>query len=327
MAAAVRSIAGAFSRLGAVDVFVPFTGPPIADGAFELTPVGGRPGGGWPESGAGAAGAARQRYRAAIVEAGDGAARWLAATFAPTSVLAIGRTPDDDGTTLLRVDLVGGGGDGGGGDGERAGRVRAEANQTGAPPSRTHPVGLYARIDPAASRRRHYGLRSVPDYLIVLGDRAGTPAPPWPSARTRWLLARFARRYVVVVEGGVARAWRSRSCVAEFEVHTRMDLWILMARATCVVDLSPGEVYARECVEALRYGVPVAVPTGSAADGLVTHGGGVGFSSTSELCNCVETLCDSASRTTFGERGRALADHWYGDSGGLVARLSEVLAR
>lgn len=307
MATAVRSIAGALTRHAHVDVFVPGRGAGSPDGAFDLTPVGAASGATWPD--AGATDIASGEYRAALVEAGDDGARALAATIAPGApVLSVGRGAGVDG--------------GGGGDAPVLGvDLPREDEHT----PQVHHVGLYARVDPAASRRRHYGLRSVPGYLLVLGDRTGPPQGQWPSAQMRWVLARFARSYVAVVEGGVARVWRSRSCVAEFEVHTRMDLWILMARSDAVVDLLPGSLFARECVQALRYGVPIAVPRDSAAGGLARSGGGVEFSSTGELLASIETLQDPSARATLGTEGKAIADRWYGDPDGLVTRMSGVL--
>jgi hypothetical protein len=325
-AAATRSIAGALSRLSSVDIFVPGAGPPVPDGAFDLIPVegaGGRPSssgdrssasGGWPRGAAVPA----TPYRVVLVEAGDRGAVDLAASVAPDApVLEVGRairivatTPAGKGprqmTGTLAVDPPPDT------DQQLAGRA-------------IYRTGLYARIDPGARARRHYGLRAIADYVLVLGERPGVPVDPWPSPRTSWLLARFPRRSVVVVEGALARVWRSRSCIAEFEVHSRTDLWILMAQATGVVDLRPGGLFARECVESLRYGVPVVVPAGSAADGLARAGGGLRFSTTAELLSCVDALFDAKTCSQLASDGRAAADHWYGDPDGLVQRLDAVL--
>jgi hypothetical protein len=305
MAAAMRSIAGALSRVADVDVVVPGDGPRVADGAFDLTPAGGPARDRWPEPEHVAP--APQRHEVVLVEAADEDGRALAASMAPgAAVWTVGRTGRAEGA-LLAVDVTG------------------YAEEGEVPFPGLHRVGLYARIHPGARVRRHYGLRSIPEYLLVLGDRLGIPTGPWPSARVRWVLARFPRRHVVVVEGGTARVWRSRSCVAEFGVHTRTDLWILMARAIGVVDMLPGEVFARECVEALRYGTPIAVPAGSAADGLARSGGGLRFSSTTELLACVDALIDPPTRHALSSTGKRLADRWYGDPQGLVARLAKVL--
>ncbi len=296
IAEAVRSIAGALSRLAPVDVFVPGDGASFADGAFDVTPIGG-------------ARAPRVRYEAVVVEAGrrgDGElVRSAGSLAAGAPVLAVGGARFTvDGVLDVGLD----GADGG------AGTAPA-----------VHHVGLYARVHPDARSRRHDGLGGIADYLLVLGDHPGVPATPNPSRRTRWLLARFARQHVVVVEGGVARAWRSRSCVAQFDVHTRMDLWILMAQSKGVVDLLPGDVYARECVEALRLGVPIVVPGGSAADRLASAAGGMRFTSTAELLSCAEALDDPATRTALASFGREVADRWYGDPHAVVARLAGAL--
>ncbi len=299
---AARSIAGALSRLAAVHVFVPGTGAQFADGAFDPAPIGAAPRPFTP-------------YRAVVVETADGDdGEQVAASVAS---LARGAPVLSVGAASFAVDGVldvGLGEDGGAGGGDRG---------RGAPA--VHHVGLYARVHPGATGRRHYGLGSLGDYVLVLGDRPGVPSTPSPSDRARWLLSRFARSYVVVLEGGVARAWRSRSCVARFDVHTRMDLWILMAQAWAVVDLLPGGVYARECVESLRYGVPIVVPGGSAADRLARASGGMRFTSTADLLSCVEALGDPTTRETLASAGRDAADRWYGDPHGLIARLAVAL--
>jgi hypothetical protein len=324
LGAAVRSLAGALSRLAAVEVFVPGDGQPYGDGAFDVTPIG----------------RARLRaasYHAVIFDPGPGSrdgvqgeelARAIVLRAPGAPVLVVGARPAEpeiERGLELEIDGVldvgiGDRLDVGIGDG-----IEPLAPSREDEALAVHPVGLYARVHPGASARRHLGLGGVPDYLLVLGDRSGAPLTPQPSDRTRWLLARFARRYVVVLEGGVARAWRSRSCVAQFDVHTRMDLWILMARAWGVVDLLPGDLYARECVEALRYGVPVVVPAASAADGLVQAGGGLRFTSTNELLSCIDALGDQETRGSLASAGREVADRWYGDPRGLVARLAAAL--
>ncbi len=315
-AVAVRSLAGALSRLSAVDVFVPGDGQAFGDGAFEVTPTGD----GGDTRGLHGTYRASGRYMAVLVETGTGdperllhLAASLSGTAPVLSVGAAGSTVDG----VLDVGVEAAEDRDGAGVGAVVGAGRSEPA--------VHHVGLYARVHPGAGGRRHYGLGAIPDYLLVLGDRSGVPSTPSPSERARWLLARFAREHVVVVEGGVARAWRSRSCVAQFGVHTRMDLWILMAQARGVVDLLPGKVYARECVEALRYGVPVVVPSGGAAGRLAKAGGGARFSSTADLLARVEALLDPATRANLAAAGREMADRWYGNPRALVARLAEAL--
>lgn len=307
VAVAMRSIAGALSRLAGVDVFVPGEGPPFADGAFDVTPIGG-------ERAERVPGVPGAPYRAVLVEAGNDDLE-LAST---AGTLAAGAPVLSVGAVRARVDGV-----------LDVGLVDVEAPAGGGPVGgaapAVHHVGLYARVHPGARSRRHYGLGAVPEYLLVLGDRPGMPTSPSPSDRARWLLARFPRRYVVVLEGGTARVWRSRSCVAQFDVHTRMDLWILVAQAWGVVDLLPGDLYARECVESLRYGVPVVVPAGSPADGLVQAAGGMRFTSTADLLSCVEALSEPAVRAALASRGREVADRWYGDPDGLIYRLAGAL--
>ncbi|HTX63636.1 MAG TPA: hypothetical protein VMD28_08335 [Acidimicrobiales bacterium] len=315
LAVAARSIAGAVSRLAEVDVFVAGRNPPHGDGAFDVSPIDG-------------AAPPPVPYRAVLVEAGadEGAGIDDAAAVASLTrgarVLSLGGAAPMALDGVLDVGLERAGG---AGDTAQAAPGREPTGGDVACARLVHRVGLYARVHPGAAGRRHQGLGSVRDYLLVLGDRVGEPTTSSPSDRARWLLARFPRRYVVVLEGGVARAWRSRARVAQFGVHTRMDLWLLMAQAWAVVDLLPGDVYARECVESLRYGVPVVVPLGSAAEGLAQAGGGLRFASTAQLLDCVEEIGDPATRWKLASAGHELADRWYGDPQGFVARLAVAL--
>jgi hypothetical protein len=105
-----------------------------------------------------------------------------------------------------------------------------------------------------------------------------------------------------------------------------MDLWRLMAHASVCVDLDPGPLIARECIEALRLGTPIVVPetAGSAA----THArasGGATFVDPAELIAAVGTLSSSASRASASDSGRRYADAAFGDPDTLVGQLKALL--
>lgn len=331
LAAAVRSLSGALSRCSAVDVLVPGgAGLGGADGAFDRVEIG-LPAGGsrWPE-------AAAARFEpsgscsAALVDDGDGEAVALARALMPgVPVLAVGRA---HGTGVTEEPGRLGPGPAVTGVLDVGAAVAPVAPDAAGAPDATgeglseapcHRVGLYARVHPYAASRAHHELGAVAGYLLVLSDRAGAGAP---DAKARWLLARCARRHVVVVEGAVAHVWRSRSELFAFEVHSRMDLWRLMAHAWAVADLAPGPVYGRECVEAMRYGVPVVAPEGSAVEPLARVGALATFSGTAGLVRRVGSLEEPAARSRLASTGRSVADRWYGDPVALVDRLAGVLA-
>ena len=298
----IRNLAGAISRFGAVSVLVPGRpGPPRADGAFDLVPVG-EPAAGrwwpdpqtacWPES---------HTPAIVLIDRPDQDLLGIVRRFVPgVPIVAVGAgTTVPDGTDALW-------------------QVGTGPFDPGAS---VYEVGLHVPINPLAAKRRHNGL-GFTDYVLVLGDRRpglGIEEPPSPLVR--WLVSRFPRNDVVVVENAVASAWRSRSLRGRVTVDTRTDLWRLVAHALVVVDLLPGPLVARECVESLRFGTPVVVPAGTAAASLAASGGGLWYEDVAELLACVDAFSDRQMRDTLGAQGRAVAEARYGSPERFVDRV------
>jgi hypothetical protein len=326
LAAAVRSVAGTLSRAADVDVLVPGTpGRPVPDGAFDRCAIGApAQGRTWPvaedaASALGALAAGRDgnghgglaTHRAVVVEAGDDDALGLATALFPGAPVGV------VGSALAAH---------AGGARAAAGAQRLLAVDLCDPGPRGACVGLYARVHPGAAASPHQALGRLPPYVVVLGDRpGGPPAAPAPSERARWLLARFPRRHVVLVEHATAVVWRSRSPLRSFRVHSRMDLWRLLAHAQATVDLRPGPLYARECVESLRYGVPVVGPESSPVGALAAQGAALSFTGTIGLLDAVESLADAPRRTRLAEAGLDAARRWYGDPAAFLQRLAAAL--
>lgn len=311
---ATRVLAGAASRLGPVDVFRPAPPGGVPDGAFDPRGVGEpAPGYSWPADGV-VPPADPAAYRAVLVDAGDREGAVLASSLLPgVPALCPGRAAVPG--IALRLDLGPGGGDVDlGSDGGRGAALAS--------------VGLHVPVQALAAERPHHELGPVAGYVLVLSGRGPRDADPdRPPAEVAWLVARFPRRYVVTVENAVAAVWRSRSCVRRFDVHTRMDLWRLMAHSFALVDLRPGDLFARECVESLAYGVPVVVPEGSAAEVLAARGAGITFAGIAGLLGAVSALSDAGERARVAAAGVEVAVTWYGDPQGLVRRLGAVFDR
>lgn len=285
-----RCVAGAASRLGAVAVLAQGTaGAQTPDGLFDVQGIG-----------------------------HDHTLRW------PDAVPVDGFVVVDDLTPAVD-DLL-----------ARAG-VRAAAYLT-APEAAPHasrrrlPVGAddrspllspYVPVSEVAARHRHRGF-GFTGYLLVLAGAGGTDVePPAPVA---WLTAAFHDRDVVVVANGIAAAWRGRALRGYASVDTRMDLWRLMAHAAVCVDLGPGPLIARECIEALRLGTPILVP--DAAEPAATHArasGGATFADPAELIAAVDTLASDVPRTLASDSGRRYADAGFGDPEKLVGQLRALL--
>jgi hypothetical protein len=300
----LRGVAAALSRLATVQVLAP--GPVTrarADGAFEVTCVGGgATAERWPSTDA-TTWPTTGPMALAVVDGDDAGAASLLGTFA---------------SDLPVVRIVSGG--------PAAGHDRWLSVGAGRPEGSTDGcIGLHVPAARLAAARRHVGI-GFTDYVLVLGDRGpNAAAADTPTPLASWLAARFASRHVVVVENGVASVWRARSLRGSITVDTRTDLWRLLAHARVTVDLSPGPLIARECVESLLYGVPVVAPAGTAGARLAALGGGLWFDDPAGLLGCVGALDDRVVRDTLGEQGRAVASAWYGDPAGFVRRVADAL--
>ena len=186
------------------------------------------------------------------------------------------------------------------------------------------PGGTYVRVNPAAEQQRHHGF-GFTGYLLVLSDGvSGTAAPPAAAA---WLSAAFPQRDVLVVGAGIASAWRGRSLRGTASVDTRMDLWRLLAHADLCIDLDPGRFIARECVEALRFGTPIIVPSGCGPAAVHAQAsGGFTFAGPRDLIAAVAALQPQEARAAASAAGRRYADSHHGDPGTLVTSLRSLVS-
>ena len=289
LAYVIRTIAGAASRLGPVSVLVPNPlGTSEADGAFDLLGMddGGRYE--WPEN---------TPHGATIVvddltpEVGA-----LASLVDPKACFAVGSLDDQLGRPWSLIPLVPGAGE----------------------PF----VGLHVPVHPMAAAHRHGGF-GFTGYVLVLSDRAEPEETP-PSAAA-WLTAAFDDAYVVVVEGAVASAWKGRSLRGSVHVDTRMDLWRLTAHASVCVDLASGRYVARECLEALRFGTPIVVPSESGVGAVhALASGGCTYRDSGELVTQVAPFLAVGTRARASASAKRYAEAHYGDPDAFVARLGAL---
>ncbi len=277
----VRSTAAALSRRFDVEVVVPGPeGSGEADGLFDLHAAGGGESAGrWP-SPASASWSDGPPPDAVLIEWDDEGARKLVAHFhADTPLLMIAPTAE-----------------------------RAEGGIPVVPTA----LGLTVPVSPLAAASPHNGF-GFTDYLLVLADGPGDGRPGHPPATASWIAARFPRRHVVIVADAVAAAWRDRSLRGWTHVDTRTDLQRLFAHARVVVDLSPGPLVARECVESMRFGTPVVVPSGTVAARLAATGGGLWYSDIAELIGCIAALDDAPTRAQLSVAAKAQSDGRFGN--------------
>lgn len=303
LAFVTRSVAGALSRRGPVTVLTPApAGSTEPDGAFDLVGIGNRPDGRWPEPEA-ARWTSRPDPRSIWVldEATDDA-RALVDAVGGMTVFSVVPAPRSAGDSVRTLPFT-------------PGSVPREAEQ---------PIGLHVPVNPLAGTSRHTGF-GFTGYVLVLTDRPGVPPAQPPVAAVAWLTARFYDSYVVVVEGGKAAAWKGRALRGVVQVDSRTDLWRLLAHARVTVDLAPGPIVGRECIESLRLGTPVVVPERTAAAIHAHAGGGKTFVNHADLLDAVGLLSDERTASEVGTRGRLYANEYYGDSDDFVTRVDRLL--
>jgi hypothetical protein len=187
-------------------------------------------------------------------------------------------------------------------------------------------LGMHVPVNPLARTYRHTGL-GFTGYILVLTDRSGTPPVEPPTAGVAWLTSRFYDEYVVVVEGGKAAVWKGRALRGVIGVDTRTDLWRLVAHGAMTVDLTPGEIISRECIESLRFGTPIVVPSDTVGAAHALAGGGLIFTCAAELLEAIRRLLDVSERQRVSDLGVAYAESLYGDPTGFVARIARELGR
>jgi len=297
-----RSLAGAASRFGRVTVCIPGApGPSLPDGGFDLLAVGRGGTTPWPAPEDVVWPGASEPFTAIIVDEIDDSCRAIlrdhCAVAGIYAVAAHGEgTASQDGLQ------------------ERPAAVRI-------PPT----IGIHVPVSPLARLHRHMGL-GFTGYLLVLSDRVWRTESDTPPPMVAWLTARYFDAYVVVIEDACASVWKGRSLRGRINVETRTDLQRLIAHARILIDLAPGAVIARECIESLCLGTPILVPKGSAAQ-VHARVGGMSFTDIPDCLAQVERLMDDDLLQSVSAAGNAYADSTYGHGERAVSALREFLTR
>jgi hypothetical protein len=121
--------------------------------------------------------------------------------------------------------------------------------------------------------------------------------------------------FCVFKQGRLEKSW---------PIERSSDLTRLLAWARVTVDLRPGRLFARRCVESLLFGTPIVVPAiGRARDLAERSRGGLWFRSPSELTWCTEALLEGPARDIFGQQGRSYAEEEFGSTDRFIQRVLE----
>ena len=299
-----RTVAAALSRHALVTVVAPMpAGAREADGAFDVIGIGEAPESGWPDVG-----------RARWSRPPETGALWVLDDLSENA-----RALHDDFGGAGRGFFVG----------PPTGRTSSSLSQlafTADATTATTALGVHVPVNPLAAAHRHAGL-GFTDYILVLTNRRSTPPVEPPTPAVAWLTARFYDQHVVVVEGGSAAVWKGRALRGVVSIDTRTDFWRLLAHAAMTVDLAPGEIIARECVESLRFGAPIVVPSGTVGALHAASGGGLIFSDTPGLFESVDQLLDDTERKNCARHGNDYAERLFGDPAAFVTKVGHLFGR
>ena len=161
-------------------------------------------------------------------------------------------------------------------------------------------------------------------YVLVRTDAAADDTGTAAADLARILRLRFPERPVGVCHTDAFCVWHQGRRSTGWPVTRSSDLARLMAWAAVTVDLRPGALFARECVESLLHGAPVVVPRDSRALEHARRGGGLWFGDAAEMITCVETVLQPRTRAALSEQGQASALATYGSTARFVELVTDA---
>ncbi|MHB1712279.1 MAG: glycosyltransferase [Acidimicrobiales bacterium] len=187
-------------------------------------------------------------------------------------------------------------------------------------PDRVHRVGAPMAADPSVLNEPNTWVGET-EYIFVTTGTAGTDHGE-ASSLAHLLRLRFPGIPVGVSATDRFCVWHQGRLSEGWPIERSSDTSRLMAWARVVVDLKPGPLFARRCVESLLYGTPIIVPGSSRAR---EHGelgrGGLWFDTPGELTWCVESMLAPEVRSVFSAQGKEYAEDMFGSTEGFVERI------
>jgi hypothetical protein len=194
-----------------------------------------------------------------------------------------------------------------------------------------HPTGLAYLVgaplaaNPSA-RTEPDQLLGDTDYVLVL-THADSDSGAREVELAQFLRTAVPERRVAIVYNDAFVVWHRGRSVKGQPIDRSSDMARLMAWARAAVDLRPGRLLARPCLESLLYGTPIVVPHDSRAREHAEIGrGGLWFENPAELTWCVEAMFDPPTRASFSTRGQAYADREFGSTDRFIERVMAACA-
>jgi len=188
---------------------------------------------------------------------------------------------------------------------------------------KVHRIGAPMAANPSALSEPNTWVGPTDYILVVTGT--GSEEEGDESDLSRLLRLRFPDNPVGIAHTDSFCAWHQGRLNQGWAIERSSDMARLMAWARVTVDLRPGRLFARRCVESLLFGTPVVVPHDSRAREHAERGrGGLWFGDPAELTWCVEALLEPSTRATFSAQGRRYAEDEYGSTDRFIERVSSA---
>jgi hypothetical protein len=185
---------------------------------------------------------------------------------------------------------------------------------------RVHCIGAPLAANPSALNEPNTWVGKT-DYVFIITS-AKTEADEEAVALARLVRLRFPENPVGISATDAFSVWHQGRLGEGWPVERSSDLIRLMAWARVVVDLRPGPLFGRRCVDSLLFGTPIVVPGNSRArEHAELGGGGLWFDTPGQLVWCVEAMLDPEVRAAFSTQGRAYAEEAYGSTDGFIQRV------
>jgi hypothetical protein len=181
-------------------------------------------------------------------------------------------------------------------------------------------IGAPMAANPSALTEPN-GWVGTSDYILLVTG-SGSREKHVETELARLVRLSFPNNPVGMVHTDSFCVWHQGHLNEGWAVERSSDMARLLAWARVTVDLRPGPLFARRCVDSLLYGTPIVIPTESRAREHASRGkGGLWFSNPSELIWCIEALLDPPTGEAFGHQGREYAMADYGSTEHFIDRV------
>jgi hypothetical protein len=156
-------------------------------------------------------------------------------------------------------------------------------------------------------------------HYIAVVTGAPLHAPSSSASQAMLLVSRFPDHVIAVCATDALGVFGDGAARVSESVGRGTDLLRLMAWATATVDLRPGPVYARRCLQSLVHGTPVLVPAATRGREHAQLGRcGLWFDGPTEFLRATDALLTPPVSEVLGRQSAGYVAQWCRSSEGFV---------